>query len=230
MSPIAKMALLFWVFSYVLFSSRVQLRGDEGLEALISLRRLAATGAGALLYAGVLRLLIFPARRKPAHPLVLVAAVIPAAAAMVAFRTIVDPLVASEPLPFGDHVRWVLVWSGYFGLWSIGFHAWRMYSERAQVKAPVEGAPEVLEKLVSAFAEEAARLSEAERAALLRRPDSGYPLSDDPLEHRPGAHRDHPEDCEPDRRLSDYSSVRISTVSPIRVNNTNGDQAARNGV
>ncbi len=185
-SPIATATLLFWLFSYVLFTSRVHLRGDEGLDVLIDMRRFAATAVGAMLYAGVLRFVIFPAGRKPAHPLTLVAAVVPAAVAMVGFRAGVDPLVSTEPLPLGDHVRWVLVWSGYFGLWLIGFHAWRMYSERTVLKE-ARSTPadpplhETREALVAAILEEAARLPDAERKVLLRQPNAGYPVSDDPL-------------------------------------------------
>jgi len=187
-SPIVTMALLFWLFSYALFTSRVQLRGDEGLAALFTLRRLAATAVGALLYAGVLRFLIFPTGRKSAHPLVLVAAMIPAAAAMVAFRAAVDPLVAAEPLPIGDHVRWVLVWTGYFGLWLIGFHASRMYSERARSDSAAAPAArslpsrQSLEELIEAIAEEAVRLPDAARRVLLQNLGETYLVADDPLD------------------------------------------------
>ena len=186
-SPIAKAALLFWLFSYALFTTRVQLSPDEP-AALLSMRRFAATAVGAFLYAGFLRFLIFPAGRRPAHPLVLIAAVIPAAAVLVGFRAIADPLVSTavDALPMSEHIRWVLIWSGYFGLWLIGFEAWRTYSERMSAKAvaapPVDApTPERLVALIDAITAETARLTDAERAALLRGDDAGYSVSDDPF-------------------------------------------------
>lgn len=198
LAPIAAVAILFWLFSYALFTTRVQLRGDEGMAALFTFRRLLATAAGAVLYAAVLRFAIFPAGRKPAHPLVLVVAVIPAAAAMVAVRVIVDPLVSDEPLPLATHLRWVLVWAGYFGLWLIGFTAWRKHSEPAQCAShapsiaaapatpsePPNGIPplqDALADLIEALAEEAAGLPQADRRALLQRLGAGYAVTDDPL-------------------------------------------------
>lgn len=185
-SPIAKAALLFWLFSYVLFTTRVQLSADEP-GALLSMRRFAATAVGAFLYAGFLRFLIFPAGRRPAHPLVLIAAVIPAAALLVGFRAIADPLVsaAEDALPMAEHIRWVLIWSGYFGLWLIGFQAWRTYSERTSAKAVAAAeapTPEKMVALIDAVAQEAARLTDAERVALLRGDDRGYQVSDDPFD------------------------------------------------
>lgn len=199
LAPIATVAMLFWLFSYALFTSRVQLRGDEGVAALFTLRRLLTTAAGALIYAAVLRFAIFPVGRKAAHPLVLIAAVIPAAAAMVAIRVVVDPLVSQEPLPFSEHLRWVLVWAGYFGLWLIGFTAWRLHGERTErTSAPVgivaartwrpleqssRSGPsrEALEDLIEAIADEAARLPEADRQALLSRLGATYAEADDPF-------------------------------------------------
>lgn len=196
-APILTVAFLFWVFSYALFTSRMQLSGQETSAQLLVMRRLLTTAVGALFYAAVLRFVIFPPGRKPAHPAVLIFSVIPAAAALVAVRMLLDPLVSTEPLPLAEHLRWVLIWAGYFGLWLTGFQMWRTYADRgrpstkavahrseAPSRRPVASEPaanQAVARLTAALSDELARLPEEDRQALLNGPDAGYAMSDDPL-------------------------------------------------
>ena len=173
-------ALLFWAVCYGLFSYRVQLRGDEGIAALFALRRLVATGAGALLLAAVLRAFLRRGR-EAFDPLLLLGTIVAASVAMIVFRVAVDPLVSVDPEPLATHVRWVTTWAGYFGLGlcvAVAVH-WRAARSSIREAAP-PSPPDNLDWLAGVLASE---LPATERAMLAQRllRRGGYPVADDPI-------------------------------------------------
>jgi hypothetical protein len=113
-------ALAFWLFAYLLFTFSRSLRADLP-PAYLSEMRLVITGTGALIY----RLVIaFMAAGQGRRPILLIgmALVIPAAAIILVLRLVFEGWIGRELLIVADHVRWSIIWAGYFGAW-IGIYA-----------------------------------------------------------------------------------------------------------
>src|SRR5262245_40450351 len=110
------LALLFWAFTYVLFTYRAQLRyGDAYL--LIDTIRVVSTAVGAGLYWLVLSRLIDGTQDRPGKPLAVIGTILPASIVVLFARLIVDQMGATNPNGLAGDLRFVLVWGGYFGLW-----------------------------------------------------------------------------------------------------------------
>lgn len=108
-----RLALLFWAFTYALFTYRANLRyGDE--YELISAIRLISTMVGAALYWLVLSRLVDD---RPGKPIAVIATILPASVVVLLARVVLDQMGAVNPNGFAGDLRFVMVWGGYFGLW-----------------------------------------------------------------------------------------------------------------
>lgn len=110
-------ALAFWFATYLLFLVWNQL--SDFPHALFQARRLLTTLAGALLFLGFTRLADESASRSPQSRVALLfAAGLAACGAMVLVRAGIDLLVVSTigeaPSTWPRHLRFGLIWSGYF--------------------------------------------------------------------------------------------------------------------
>lgn len=114
--PNFQLALLFWAFTYALFTYRANLRYGDAYE-LISTIRLVSTAVGAGLYWLVLSRLIDGTRDRPGKPLAVLATILPASIIVLLARLLLDQLGATNPNGLPGDLRFVLVWGGYFGLW-----------------------------------------------------------------------------------------------------------------
>jgi hypothetical protein len=110
------LALVFWAFTYLLFTYRAQLRYGDAYE-LISTIRLVSTAVGAGLYWLVLSRLIDGTQDRPGKPLAILATILPATIVVLLARLLLDYLGATNPNGFAGDMRFVMVWGGYFGLW-----------------------------------------------------------------------------------------------------------------
>ena len=110
------LALIFWGFTYALFTYRAFLRYGEAYE-MVSTIRLVSTLVGAGLYWLVLTKLIDGTRDRPGKPLAVVATILPASIVVLLARIVLDTMGAFNPNGLAGDMRFVLVWAGYFGLW-----------------------------------------------------------------------------------------------------------------
>lgn len=110
------LALIFWVFTYALFTYRAQLRYGDAYE-LTDTIRLISTAVGAGLYWLVLSRLIDGTRDRPGKPLAVLATILPASIVVLLARLVVEQLGAANPNGLPGDLRFVMVWGGYFGLW-----------------------------------------------------------------------------------------------------------------
>ena len=174
------LALLFWAFTYLLFTYRANLRYGDAYE-LISTIRMVPTMVGAGLYWLVLSRLIDGSRDRPGKPLAVLATILPASIVVLTARILLDEMGANNPNGFAGDLRFVMVWGGYFGLWVSASFALRVIprlgfiGERSanlvlprlpaghRSKANSVARAELLERL----ALEVATLPAAERRALL---------------------------------------------------------------
>ena len=129
------LALLFWAFTYALFTYRANLRYGDAYE-LISAVRLVPTMLGAGLYWLVLSKLIDGTRNRPGKPLTVVATILPASIVILLVRVLLDQLGADNPNGFAGDLRFVMVWGGYFGLWVSASFVLRTMPGAAQSPAP----------------------------------------------------------------------------------------------
>ena len=124
-TPNALLAVIFWAFTYGLFAYRSQLRFGVAAE-LFTVDRFISTLVGAATYWIVLSWLIDGTRHKPGKPMAVLATILPASIVMLLARVLLDQFV-QRPLPgFHNDLRFVMVWSGYFGLWVSGSFALRL--------------------------------------------------------------------------------------------------------
>ena len=110
------LALVFWAFTFALFTYRAQLRYGDAYQ-LTETIRLVSTGVGAGLYWLVLSRLIDGTRDKPGKPLVVLATILPASIIVLLARLLLEHLGATNPNGWPGDLRFILVWGGYFGLW-----------------------------------------------------------------------------------------------------------------
>ena len=163
------LALLFWAFTYALFTYRANLRYGDAYE-LVSSIRLVSTGIGAGLYWLVLARLIDGTRDGPRKPLAVLATILPASIVVLLARLLLDRMGAINPNGFAGDLRFVMVWGGYFGLWVSASFALRTMPRVSlpkvagtNRKANAIARAEILERL----ALEIATLPRTERKALL---------------------------------------------------------------
>lgn len=129
------LALVFWTFTYTLFTYRANLRYGDAYE-LISAVRLLPTMLGAGLYWMVLSKLIDGTRSRPGKPLAVVATILPASIVILLARVLLDQLGANNPNGFAGDLRFVMVWGGYFGLWVSASFVLRTMPAAAQSPGP----------------------------------------------------------------------------------------------
>lgn len=187
-SPNLFLALLFWGFTYALFTYRANLRYGDAYD-LISTIRLVSTIVGAGLYWVVLSRLIDGTRDRPGKPLAVIATILPASIVVLLARLLLDRLGATNPNGFPGDLRFVMVWGGYFGLWVSASLALRVIP-RLNLQANQPGMrtlagqkgnaisrAEVLERLTL----EVATLRPSERKALLEcfAPRGSYETADE---------------------------------------------------
>ncbi len=195
--PFWLIVLSFWIFTFGILSWRTGLVvGDE--FHLFTARRLLSTIAGAGLFGFVLWKMMSPKAGWAHHPIGAIAAILPAAFCILYFRLLLDWAVFPEPLPIEHNLRWVITWSGYFGLWISGALAFGLHRRPDPARSftctyPVERAvepvarplpidPDAWSWLVDALAEELQRHPRADRAALIDRlvRSAGYEVADGP--------------------------------------------------
>jgi hypothetical protein len=168
--------------------------------ALLSARRLLGTTAGAASCWAVLAWMRAGRDERPAAPAAILATILPATILVLAARLAVEHLWYETPLPLQATLRWVMAWSGYFGLWVSASLAFQMHRERrpavraagarsvpaartepaAATPAPAD--PAAWEWLVEACAAELTALPTPDRTTLAARlvARAGYEQADDP--------------------------------------------------
>ena len=191
--PIIAFALLFWLFTYAFLSWRTEMLLGDGFS-LFSIRRVLGTSAGAAIYGLVLCWIERPvAERTAARLLAIVATILPASIAVLAARLAVDRLFYESALPLAVNLRWVLAWSGYFGMWvsaSLAFQMHRSTLAQVPARAVAQHGPHApasaaapgaaWEWLIDTAARELAAMPDADRAALADRlvASAGYHVAE----------------------------------------------------
>lgn len=199
-----RMAAIFWLFSYAIQSFWVKLIVEDAF-AFLSWRRSIAVTAGALIYWVVLRRIVGSDTDGRSTRWAILASIVPAAVGVLAVRMIVDALFFERPLPQSINLQWVLVWTGYFGLWVSGALAFKLQrgfplaaprrgslatarpaaapapsSVTGRAAAPAPAPDDAWDWVVDVLAEEAAALADGDRKALADRlvDRAGYSLAD----------------------------------------------------
>lgn len=115
-------AILFLLFSYSVLSLRAAMRLGQGLD-LLSLRRLFVTVCGSLMLLGAIRLAELTERQPPAKRIQSISIWVAfSAIAMVGLRLLyVTFSPQGDTNELAEHIRWVLVWFGYFLAWIFGY-------------------------------------------------------------------------------------------------------------
>lgn len=132
-----RFAALFWLCVYAVLSLRAGL-ADE-LAALLSYKRLLATGIGTLVYlAALVRVIDRRRAARNGRLRALVILLLPAAAIVLATRLFFDLVLHSQVLDIGNDLRWTLVWTGYFAAWTA---AYMLYGEQRTAARPDTQAP-----------------------------------------------------------------------------------------
>ena len=191
---------LFASFTYLVLSAWAQIVfGDRYLW--MSDVRLVSIAGGTLLYAHALRSAM-RSRTSGGGLARLALHVVGASLIMLTLRYVANRTLSDTPLTIGEHVMWVLVWAGSFGLWVSAFleMEWRKTSTAPVIWTPVAAAGEVASArmpvrshrlddseaeawswIIDALADEMSRHAPEARAELLshlqRR--AGYELADD---------------------------------------------------
>ena len=195
------LSALFWLFTYALLSVRAQMLLGDGFD-LVSARRLLGTTAGAFAYWAVLGWIRTGRGGRPVNPAAILATILPATIFVLAACLAVEHLWYESPLPLQATLRWVMAWSGYFGLWvsaTLAFHIHRAgrTAESAPAPAPARASafarpepagrsapaePAAWDWLIEACAAELATLPAPDRGALAARlvARAGYERADDP--------------------------------------------------
>ncbi len=141
----SSLALLFWLFTYGLFTYRANLRYGDAYE-LMSTVRLISTAVGAGIYWLVLSKLIDGTRDRPGKPLAVIATILPASIVVLAARALLDQLGVYNPNGLPGDLRFVMVWGGYFGLWVSASFALRIIPRlNFRGRPAVQGGPPAAE-------------------------------------------------------------------------------------
>ena len=132
------------------------------------------------------------------NPAAIVATILPATIFVLAACLAVEHLWYETPLPLQATLRWVMAWSGYFGLWVSASLAFQMHrtgrapaatagarptgGAAGPVASPAPSDPAAWDWVVEACAAELASLPAPDRAALAARlvAKAGYEQADDP--------------------------------------------------
>lgn len=134
------LATLFWAFTFGIVVLRAELSPD-GPHGVIGFRRLFGTLAGAIAYGFVLRWIFASGcRRGASQALAIIGTILPASLLVLAVRAIANAALYAAPEPWEENVRWVLVWSGYFGLWVSATLAFQHHGSHRRDR-PVAAAP-----------------------------------------------------------------------------------------
>ena len=221
---------LFGSFTYLVLSAWAQTVFGERYLWMSDVRLVSIAG-GTLLYAQVLRAAM-RSRAEAGGPAMLALYVAGASLIMLVLRYVTNRALSDTPLPIGEHIVWVLVWGGYFGLWVSAFlqMEWRKTCAAPVIWTPVAAAGEAASAetpaqphrlddseaeawswIIDALADEISRHPPEARAELLshlqRR--AGYDLADD-LDGPAAAHNRRVALVERLARTGDERSLRSS--------------------
>lgn len=181
---------LFWAATYLLLSIYAVLVTDAAAN-WVSPLRLASISAGALLFGFALRASMRSPQRAR-EPALLLFHVIAAAVTIFVFGYTVDHIWSANPYPLSNHIRWILFWTGYFGLGLAAFLAVNQGRAKMRTRSRIamavpaataqpiaETTPDSWALAVDVLADELAKQPSRDAliAALERR--AGYELADD---------------------------------------------------
>ncbi len=96
---------------------------------LFTVRRLLGTTVGALAFGLVLDCIARRSREGTLNPGSAIAAILPASLLVLAVRLAADRFFYELPLPFETNLKWVAVWTGYFGMWVSASLAFQMHRQ-----------------------------------------------------------------------------------------------------
>ena len=194
--PTWLLAAIFWIFTYSLFAYRAHLRyGEDYL--LLSGQRFGCTLIGAGLFWFVMSNLIRVSGSKPAKPVAVIATILPASLVVLLARIVLGELVEGQPTELQSNMRWVLVWSGYFGLWvsaALALHTARLAKAAvdAEARSPaciphatnrsaIAVSETSIQWIIDELAESLAAMPAAKRTEILQKLQSraGYEIAED---------------------------------------------------
>ncbi len=182
------LAAMFWIFTYSLFAYRAHLRyGDEYL--LFSPQRFTGTLVGAGLFWLVMSNLVRASGNKPAKPIAVIATILPASIVVLAARLVLGELVEGQVTELQANMRWVLVWSGYFGLWvsaALALHTAKLSRRCHEAASPVAARPVVRQQPVELADSSAEWLIDELAAAMQAMPAARSEALLDRLQQRAG--------------------------------------------
>ena len=180
-------AAFFWLTSYIVLSLWSALRIDAPIPMLSGPRFF-----GTLVGAYAFRMIIARLERTPnesfPNPLAVIPAILPAMLAVLLTSLTTHQIWPNDAIQFNDHLRWVMVWAGYFGTGLGLFLACDAYGRmRACRTAATPGRVQEAsqrERAIEAIAAELSAIPAAERATIFERlsTTSRYELADDALE------------------------------------------------
>lgn len=144
----ALLAILFGAFTYALLTVRAELLLGGGY-GLISIRRIIATAIGALICWSVLRWILPRATSGSGGVIAVIATILPASLLVLGARLLVDEIM-SAPTQLQENLRWVMVWTGYFGIWisaALAFNLHRARDMDSQVRSTAARSPATEDQL-----------------------------------------------------------------------------------
>ena len=185
-------AALFWLTSYVVLSLWSALRIDAPIP-MLSGPRFFGTLVGAFAFRMIAaRLERTPSESFP-NPLAVIPAILPAMLAVLLTSLTAHQIWPNDAIQFNDHLRWVMVWAGYFGTGLGLFLACDAYGRMRvcrTVAAPSRAQQaSQRERAIEAIAAELAAIPAAERSSAFERlaSEPRYAQADDALEPEPYA-------------------------------------------
>ena len=183
-------AVIFWLTSYLVLSLWSALRVDASFP-IVSGPRFFATLVGAVAFGFIVaRLEKTPSEALP-NPLAVIPAVLPVALAVLLTSLVCREIWPNNAIQFNDHLRWVMIWAGYFGTGLGLFIACDAYGRmRVSRTAAAPGRAQQAihrERAIEAIAAELAAIPAAERSSAFERvaSQSRYAQADDALEPEP---------------------------------------------
>jgi hypothetical protein len=194
---------LFWAFTYLLFTTRAQLAASDS-AAWISSVRFVTISAGSLFF-GLALWVVMQSSKSPSRLALLIVHIVGASLAVLAIRYVVDRAWADAPATIAQHVRWVLVWAGYFGLWLGAFlemnrrqavairasmvdfapasaaQGARLRASEETLRTSEQSTADAWEWIVDTLADELSKQEPPARAALIKslQHRAGYEISED---------------------------------------------------
>ena len=180
-------AAFFWLTSYIVLSLWSALRVDAPIP-MLSGPRFFGTLVGAFAFRMIVARLERTSSESFPNPLAVIPSILPATLAVLLTSLTSHQIWPNDAIQFNDHLRWVMVWAGYFGTGLGLFLACDAYGRMRAcrtVAAPsrVQEAGQ-RERAIEAIAAELSAIPAAERTAMFERlsTKSRYDLADDVVE------------------------------------------------